>query len=163
MPSITVHKCNHRGEKVWQYEADVVERGPNFICLVAHFERDDIDAGYVVFRRGDLFTEWFYSDRWYNVFRIEDVSDGHLKGWYCNIGRPARLGEQIVAYDDLALDVFVTPQGDELVLDEDEFAALPLPEADIVSAWAAVDTLRALVAARAHPFVTTAARSGQPD
>ena len=63
-------------------------------------------------------TEWFYSDRWYNVFRLEDVDDDRLKGWYCNIGRPARLGKAVVAYDDLALDVFVTPEGGVTVLQQ---------------------------------------------
>jgi predicted RNA-binding protein associated with RNAse of E/G family len=152
MPPITVHKCNHRGEVVWQYEAEVVERGATYVCLTAPFHRDDLDAGYVVFRRGDRFTEWFYSDRWYNVFRLEDVNDNSLKGWYCNIGRPARITSDVVAYDDLALDVFVSPRGEILVLDEDEFAALSLPEADARAARDAVDTIRALVARCAHPF-----------
>lgn len=152
MTPITVHKCNHLGEKVWQYQGEAVERGATWVCLTARFGRDDIDAGYVVFRRGDRMTEWFYSDRWYNVFRLEDVDDGRLKGWYCNIGRPARLGENVVAYDDLALDVFVSPGGEVLVLDEDEFDALRLPEADIAESWAAVEAIRAAVVARTFPF-----------
>jgi predicted RNA-binding protein associated with RNAse of E/G family len=152
MTPITVQKCNHRGEPVWQYEGDVVEQGATWVCLKARFARDDIDAGYVVFRRGDCMTEWFYSDRWYNVFRLEDVDDGHLKGWYCNIGRPARLGAGLVAYDDLALDVFVTPGGEVLVLDEDEFDALHLSEADTSASWAAVAAIRAAVVAHAFPF-----------
>src|SRR5690606_22356642 len=150
----TVHKCNHLGEKVWQYDGEVVERGDTFVCLVAYFGRDDLDAGYVVFRRGDRMTEWFYSDRWYNVFRLEDVDDGRLKGWYCNIGRPARMTGTVVAYDDLALDVFVSPEGGVTVLDEDEFAALALPPDEVASAWAAVDAIRAAVDARAYPFLT---------
>ena len=152
MPPITVHKCNHLGEQVWQYQGEAVERGATWVCLRARFGRDDIDAGYVVFRRGDLMTEWFYTDRWYNVFRLEDVEDGRLKGWYCNIGRPARLSESDVAYDDLALDVFVTPAGEVLVLDEDEFAALRLPATDVAASWAAVESIRQAVAAHAFPF-----------
>lgn len=154
MPPITVTKCNHLGEAVWHYDGELVERAATFVCLAARFARDDVDAGYVVFRRGDLMTEWFYNDRWYNVFRIEDVDDGRLKGWYCNIGRPARLSATDVAYDDLALDVFVSPGGDILVLDEDEFAALALPEADVAACWSAVDAIRAAVVGRVAPFLT---------
>ena len=158
MTPIIVQKCNHLGEVVWQYQGEAVERGATWVCLMARFARSDVDAGYVVFRRGDAMTEWFYSDRWYNVFRLEDVDDGRLKGWYCNIGRPARLGEDVVAYDDLALDVFVMPDGDVLVLDEDEFDALHLAEADVAASWAAVETIRAAVAARAFPFLTEGAQ-----
>jgi len=154
MRPITVQKCNHLGEKVWQYQGEAIERGASWVCLTARFARSDVDAGYVVFRRGDFMTEWFYSDRWYNVFRLEDVDDGRLKGWYCNIGRPARLGGDMVAYDDLALDVFVTPSGEVLVLDEDEFDALQLSDGDVAASWAAVDSIRGAVAARAFPFVT---------
>lgn len=153
MTPITVQKRNHRGETVWQYSGEVVEQTLSYVCLVATFGRNDVDAGYVTFRRGDRMTEWFYTDRWYNVFRIEDVDDGRLKGWYCNIGRPAeQVDAATIAYDDLALDVFVAPDGAVLVLDEDEFAALVLPDADVVACWAAVEAIRAAAGAGAWPF-----------
>ena len=157
MPPISVQKCDHLGAPVWQYQAELVARGETWVCIRARFARSDVDAGYVVFQRGDVMTEWFYSDRWYNVFRLEDRDDGHLKGWYCNIGRPARLTAVSVAYDDLALDVFVTPGGQVLVVDEDEFDALQLSPDDVAASWAAVEAIRALATARAFPFVAEAA------
>ena len=50
-----------------------------------------------------------------------------IKGWYCNITRPARFGPGRVTAEDLALDVFVYPDGRTLVLDEEEFADMKLP------------------------------------
>jgi protein associated with RNAse G/E len=111
-----------------------------------------VDVGYVVFRRGDVMTEWFYSDRWYNIFRIEDVEDGRLKGWYCNITRPAHITADVIAAADLALDVFVTPTGNFYLLDEDEFEALDLSMDERMSVVNAVDSLRRLVGTRAAPF-----------
>lgn len=152
MGEITVKKLNHRGEQVWQYAGEEVARGETWVCVQARFNRSDVDAGVVVFRRGDLMTEWFYTDRWYNVFRLQDVDDGRLKGWYCNITRPAVLTATTVAADDLALDVFVSPSGELTLMDEDEFAALDLSPDDQAAVWSAVDALREAVASRQPPF-----------
>lgn len=152
MTPITVIKRDPSGAETWRYDGTVIDRGAAWVCLEARFNRDDHDAGYLVYRRGDLFTEWFYSDRWYNVFRIQDGVTGALKGWYCNVTRPAQIGPDVVAADDLALDVFVHPDGQTLLLDEDEFAALGLPASDRAAALAAVAQLRALAAAGMAPL-----------
>ncbi len=150
--SVVIHKRNHQGETLLEYSGEISARGATWVCLRARFNHPDKDAGYVVFRRGDTFIEWYYSDRWYNVFVLYDVDDGRHKGWYCNITRPAQLGETLIAADDLALDVFVSPQREILVLDEDEFAALDLAPDEERAAWAAVAAIRQAVAARESPF-----------
>jgi hypothetical protein len=152
MSEIVVEKRDHRGEFLFRYSGMVVERTPTSVCLVATFGRDDVDAGYVVFRNGDTMTEWFFTDRWFNIFRLQNVHDGKLKGWYCNITRPAVISETLVYADDLALDVFITPQGAITVLDEDEFAALELNAEDAAGAQAAVEALRLLVIGRDGTF-----------
>ncbi len=75
------------------------------LSLQALFDREDMPFVDVVFKRNDLFLETFYADRWYNIFEIHDRDDGALKGWYCNIGRPATLGDAAISYVDLALDL----------------------------------------------------------
>jgi hypothetical protein len=153
MATITIEKRDHLGQRVFSYEGELLERSETHVCIVATFGRNDVDAGYVVFRKGDTMTEWFFSDRWFNIFRLQDVDTGLLKGWYCNITRPAVLGESVVHADDLALDVFVSPHGEVVVLDEDEFAELDLSDHDKATALAAVEALRELVAARAGTFM----------
>lgn len=152
MSDFTVYKCDHEGRVVWQYYGMVLERGAGWVCLTAVFNGRESDMGFIVFRRGDVFTEWFYADRWYNVFRIADGETGTLKGWYCNITRPAQITADSVRADDLALDVFVTPAGQVLLLDEDEFTALNLAADDQQAAYQAVEALRDLAARRAEPF-----------
>lgn len=152
MNDITVLKLDHEGREVFRYEGQVLWREAHCVCLRAVFQYGDVDFGHVTFNRGDVFTEWFYSDRWYNVFRIEDGKSGALKGWYCNITRPAQIGDDIVSADDLALDVFVGPEGALQLLDEDEFAALALAEAERAAAWQAVAEVRAAAAAGCAPF-----------
>ena len=49
---------------------------------------------------------------------------GELKGWYCNVTKPARVDGDELTFVDLALDLWVWPDSRYLVLDEDEFAEL---------------------------------------
>jgi protein associated with RNAse G/E len=107
------------------------------------------------FEAGDIFIETYYADRWYNIFQIHGP-DGRLKGWYCNITRPAVIGADTLDSEDLELDLVVAPDRAVVRLDdEDEYAARNLagddPEAH-TAALAAVDELRALIAAGAGPF-----------
>jgi hypothetical protein len=154
--AITVIKRRHDGLPVFRYDGEVVEQSESFVFLRAYFGRDDVATDYITYRRGDLFLEWFYADRWYNVFKIFDVGDGRLKGWYCNITRPAVITstpERVTVYaDDLELDVFVFPNGEVLLLDEDEFAALALSDDERRAALDAVREIRRLAARGAAPF-----------
>ena len=139
--ALTVYKLDHAGREVWQYPARLLERGADFVRLEAFFNRDDMALGYTTFRRGDRFIETFYDDRWYNVFAVYDRDEGTHKGWYCNVSRPAAISATTVRCDDLALDVWVTPDGRTLVLDEEEFAALPISDDDRRQAHDALQTL----------------------
>jgi len=151
--TITVIKNDYRGCEVWRYTGRVLERGATWVRLEARFNRPhDLHTAYHTFRRGDRFVEWFFSDRWYNIFEMHDVDDDRLTGWYCNITRPARLEEAAIYADDLALDVFIAPDGTITVLDEDEFAALSLDETTRAQAQQALRELQEMVAARRPPF-----------
>ncbi len=155
MDSITIHKHNHLGQETLRYPARLLARAETAITVEAIFQRERMALGYMTLAPGDRFVEYFYSDRWYNVFAIYEVESGVLKGWYCNITRPAIIEEGDVRADDLALDYFVRPDGETFILDEDEFAALPLAAEERAQARAALAELRALAAQRAGPFALT--------
>ncbi len=123
---ITIQKLNLQHELMWSYSGEVIERTPTYIRLEARFNRPTTDYGYAVFEHNDRFVEHFYADRWYNIFEIHAVQDDHLKGWYCNIVKPAVFGVDHIAQVDLALDLWINPDGTHRVLDQDEFDALPL-------------------------------------
>lgn len=149
---ITVIKNDHMGREVWRYTGELIDRGPTWVNLEAVFNRADLVKPYHTFRQGDRFVEWFYSNRWYSLFEMYDVDDGRLVGWYCNVARPAVLGSDTITADDLALDLYVGPDGSMIVLDEDEFAALPVDESTRAAARAALDHLIRLVETRQPPF-----------
>jgi hypothetical protein len=146
--AITVRKLNTAGQETWRYTGRVLERRADRIVLEAEFNRDDTPFHEIILRRGDHFIETYYTDRWYNVYEIHDREDNRLKGWYCNIGHPAEIGDGVVSYIDLALDLLVYPDGRQLVLDEDEFAALILAPEDQQQARLAIKELQASFTAR---------------
>jgi protein associated with RNAse G/E len=110
------------GEAKIQYQGEVIERQGNGVVIQAYWSHATKDLGYTCFELGDRFIEYYYSDRWFNIFDIADAH-GLRKGWYCNVAEPARIFEERIEQIDLFIDVWVTPQGETLILDEDEFAA----------------------------------------
>jgi uncharacterized protein len=149
--TITIYKLDENGRPIWHYAGRLIERTDHSVCIEAFFERDDVDLGFVVFARGDRFVEYFYSDRWYNVFAVYDGENGRRKGWYINVCRPAELGETAVHYQDLALDLWVEPDGRARLMDEEEYAALNLSVEDDAHCQAAVRQALALAAANRLP------------
>lgn len=139
---ITVIKTDHAGREVWRYQGVVLERGPHHVTLEAPFNRDDLALDYVTLRRGDRFVETFFDNRWYNLFEVHDKDDDHVKGWYVNFARPAHIVDGEIRSDDLALDLWVSPDSCKLVLDRDEFDALPIGERERAAVLDALEELQ---------------------
>lgn len=130
MTDISVVKLNIQNQETWRYSGTLLRNDGHEIFLEANFNRADMPFHGILLRQGDRFEETYYTDRWYNIFEIHDRDDGHLKGWYCNIGKPAVIEDDFVSYVDLALDLWVSASGAQTVLDEDELEELNL-DADL--------------------------------
>jgi protein associated with RNAse G/E len=149
---IKVQKKNLAGEVTYEYEGVLLTRAENSMTLEALFDRADMPFMDVVFKTGDRFIEYYYSDRWYNIFAIHDRDDKKIKGWYCNIGKPAMFEDGIVSYVDLALDLWVSAAGKQSVLDEDEFEELQLNEELRAGALNGLNELKSLFKSKNPPF-----------
>jgi uncharacterized protein len=121
-------KKNHKDEFTWEYEGKLISRDNNSVTLEALFNRDDLPFQEIVLKRNDRFVETFYTDKWFNIFEIYDRDDGKIKGWYCNITKPAEISENEISYSDLILDLWVNVEGKQVVLDEDELNELNVDE-----------------------------------
>ena len=145
MRTITVIKRDPHGKEIWRYSAKLVRRQGSALRLEALYNREEMPFMGIVIKRCDRFVETYFTDRWYNLYEIHDRDDDRLKGWYCNIGRPAVWeSEDVLSYVDLALDLWVAPDGTQTVLDEDEFAALGLDPVTKAKALAALEELKRL-------------------
>ncbi len=146
---ITVIKRDPAGAEIWCYTGTLLRHEGNEIVLEALFNRPDTALVDVVLMAGDRFIETYYTDRWYNIFEIHDRDTGRIKGWYCNVGRPAVLeAVDRLSYVDLSLDLWVAADGRQTVLDQDEFADLDLDEATRRQALAALEQLKLLFSSK---------------
>jgi predicted RNA-binding protein associated with RNAse of E/G family len=146
---VLLHK---QGREKVRYRADVLaDDGGHLVVRAPWAGTQARDFGFVRFEDGDVFTEHYWRDRWYSVKEVRDPA-GMLKGWYCDVTRPARLHGARLEVEDLDLDLWVPAGGGPaLRLDEDEFLASGLPERDPAAAARArraLDELEALAATR---------------
>jgi hypothetical protein len=149
---VVVRKLNTRGELVTSYEAVFEELLPGGVLLLARWTRPPLALGYTTFETGDRFREWFFTDRWYNIFAIAG-EDGRHKGWYCNIAEPARIEDRTISSRDLLLDLWVDCDYRVQVLDEDEFLADQYLTKDVRAlAQGALAELTSRVRLRLTPF-----------
>jgi hypothetical protein len=125
-----------------RYRAELLFDDGTRLAVRAPWAGDGVrDFGFVRFERGDVFTEHYWRDRWYSVKEVRDAT-GELKGWYCDITRPATLSGTELVVEDLDLDLWRSADGTDVRrLDEDEFEESGLAASDPVAATAAVAAL----------------------
>lgn len=123
---VRIQKLNPDGEVKYEYGGTLLDMDDHQIVVEAFFDREDMPFQDILFKKGDRFLEFYYFDRWYNIFEIYDKDDEQIKGWYCNVGKPVVMQGAIVSYVDLALDLWISLDGNQTVLDEDEFEELNL-------------------------------------
>ncbi len=158
MSEVTVVKRDWQGREVLRWTGRTVHIDAEETVVEAHFARPTLNLPYLTLAQGDRMVEHFYTHRWYNVFEIYAGESSQLKGWYCNIARPARVQGGLIESDDLALDLFVPPVGKMLILDEEEFVELALSTDERAKAVAGLAALQALVREHHPPFEALALR-----
>ncbi|MER6163790.1 DUF402 domain-containing protein [Streptomyces violaceorubidus] len=125
-----------------RYPATLLHDDGTRLAVRAPWAGDGVrDFGFVRFEAGDVFTEYYWRDRWYAVKEVR-TGAGVLKGWYCDITRPAVLTGTELVVEDLDLDLWRSADGTDVRrLDEDEFAGSGLADRDPGAAAAAVAAL----------------------
>src|SRR3954452_9316426 len=71
---LIVQKLMHDGARSYRWVGREIYRDDEHLFFTAVFERDGRDLGYVKFEKGDVFYEWYYFGRWYNVFQVYSVA-----------------------------------------------------------------------------------------
>lgn len=157
-----IRKFDHRGRERARYEGDVIERSPRAVRLRAIWRTPPVALPYVTIETGDVVIEDFYADQWRNVMAFHSGATGNLKGWYANVTRPAQISQDVIDWVDLALDVWMSADGELRILDEAEFEALTDElEAEVAAtalaeAERAADDLRARWRAHANDRIAAA-------
>jgi len=118
--AVTVEALNFDLSLRKSWPARLLESRDDRIVLLGEFDRDINHPELGLIRRGTRSREFFFADRWYNIFEFTEAS-GELRSFYCNLAMPPTFEDSILRYVDLDIDVSVAPDGTVKVLDMDEF------------------------------------------
>ena len=152
---IVVRSCKHDGRVHRSWPARVARREGSLVVLDAFFAEEIRHTLLGTIEAGTLSTEFFWTDRWYSVFRFQSP-EGRLLKFYCNINTPPTFESGALTFVDLDVDVLVQPDFSYEVLDEDEFERharlYRYPAAYRAHVKEALDELRHLIENRRFPF-----------
>jgi len=155
---VRVASLKYDGSLHREWPARLVARGDTLIVVEGVFETEVRHRLLGVIAAGTESTEYYWTDRWYSVFRFREPA-GPLRNFYCNVNRPAEFDGRTLSFVDLDIDVLVSPDSTVEVLDEDEFETnaetYNYPAAVRLRAREALAELLALVEARSFPFDQT--------
>lgn len=119
---LIVRVLKHDGSEYRRWRGHLAKREDDLIVLNAEF---DVDVSHHLLgeiKRGTRLIEYYWLDRWYNVFRfLRD--DGTTRLYYCNVNKPPTFDGRSLTYIDLDIDVIVQPDYSYEVLDLEEFKA----------------------------------------
>src|SRR5437764_12987460 len=121
--NIKVRSLKHDGRLHRSWAARIIRREGALIVLDAFFAEEVRHTILGTIEAGTLSREFYWTDRWYSVFRFSEPAGVRLRCFYCNVNTPPRLEEGVLSFVDLDVDVLVRPDFSYTVLDEDEFEA----------------------------------------
>src|SRR5438128_8844181 len=103
MPSqkVTIRSRKYDQSIRREWPCELIEQKGPLLAVVGEF---DEDIGSI--SRGTISYEYFWLDRWYNVFRFHSPR-GELLNYYCNISLPPTFEDGVIDYVDLDIDVLV--------------------------------------------------------
>jgi len=152
---LIVRVLKHDGSEHRRWGGRIARQEANLIVLNAEF---DVDVSHHLLgeiKRGTRLIEYYWLDRWYNVFRFLH-DDGSTRLYYCNVNKPPAFDGQSLTYIDLDIDVIVQPDYSYEVLDLDEFRAnseaYNYSTEEKAGAAEALEELSAMIQSRQFPF-----------
>jgi uncharacterized protein len=156
---ITVRVLKHDGAEYRRWNARRARQEGSLLILDAEFEFDVQHDSVGTISKGTRTVEYYWLDRWYNVFRFLN-EEGGTTLFYCNINTPPTLEGDVLSYVDLDIDVLVQPHFAFQILDLEEFevnaARYGYSDELKSSARAALDELISMIERRGFPFAESA-------
>jgi hypothetical protein len=117
---VTINSRKFDGSIRRSWACRLVEQDGPLLVFEGVFDLDvqHDDLGFI--RRGTVSYEYYWRDRWYNVFRFHEP-EGYLRNYYCNINMPPVFENGVLDYVDLDLDVLVWKDFSYRILDREDF------------------------------------------
>ena len=142
---IVVRVLTYDGRERRRWAAQVVKQFGPLIVLNAVFDEEIQHDLLGTIALGTVSKEYYWLDRWYNIFRFNDR-------FYCNVTQPPSFDGATLTYVDLDIDVLVESDFSYQVLDLEDFENYSYPADVKQKARQALAELINLVEARSFPF-----------
>ena len=153
MVTVRAYKLDGSEHRSWQ--AQLLRQEDSLLVLDAQFNEEIKHELLGTIIGGTKSIEYYWLDRWYNIFRFENPG-GELRSYYCNVNVPPNFDGQTLSYVDLDIDILVEPDFSYRIVDLEEFEANVKRYAyskDVQSsARRALEELVKLVEVRGFPF-----------
>lgn len=117
---ITINSRKFDGSIRRSWQCDLVEQNGPLYIFRGVFEQKVLHPDLGTIRRGTISYEYYWLDRWFNIFRFHEP-DGQLRNFYCNISMPPAFENAVLDYIDLDIDVLIWPDWKYEILDLAEY------------------------------------------
>jgi protein associated with RNAse G/E len=152
---ISVRVLKYDGAEHRRWPAVLLRQEADLLVLDAKFDEEIHHDLLGTIAAGTTSVEYYWLDRWYNIFRFSEPS-GSLRNYYCNVNVPPTFDGSVLTYIDLDIDILVNTDLSYTVLDLEEFEhhaerygySTQVRE----QAERALDQLKTLIETRAFPF-----------
>ncbi len=152
---ITVRACKYDGSEHRRWPAKVLRQEGTLLVLDAKFDQEIQHDLLGTIALGTTSIEYYWLDRWYNIFRFAQPS-GELRSYYCNVNVPPTFDGHVLSYVDLDIDILVEPDFSYRIVDLEDFELnaqlYRYPSGIQTSAKGALKELVALIETRSFPF-----------
>ncbi len=153
--AVTVRTYKYDGTPHRRWRAQISRQEGSLLVLDAKFEEEIRHPLLGTVARETSSIEYYWLDRWYNIFRFLEPS-GQLRNYYCNVNVPPVFDGRVLSFIDLDMDILVAPDLSFRILDREEFEINAVryqypPEVRFQAHHALLD-LAALIEAREFPF-----------
>lgn len=138
-----------------KWTAKFIASSGSLLEFVGEFENEVSHPHLGIIRPGTISYEYYWLDRWYNVFRFHEPV-GTLRNYYCNVNMPPVYMNNVLEYVDLDIDIVVWRDHSYEVLDLDEFEENAVKfgygGSLKIRAYDVVEELKRLIETREFPF-----------
>jgi protein associated with RNAse G/E len=102
------------------WECDLIEQAGDLLIFIGVFKNEITHPDLGVIRPDTISYEYYWLNRWYNVFRFHEPN-GDFRNFYCNVNSPPKFESGILDYVDLDVDVLISKNFEIEVLDIEEY------------------------------------------
>ena len=150
---INSRKFDGRIHRTWS--AELIEKNENLLSFVGVFTEEVNHPDLGLIRPGTISYEYYWIDRWYNVFKFYEP-EGRLRNYYCNINLPPSFQNNVLDFIDLDVDLLVWSDFTWQRLDLEEFekntSLYGYSEEIVRQVSATVAELEEMIRKRVFPF-----------